>query len=133
MAKRGYEDAHIWCFTPASFRLILQDLRSLDLLRLGLIHEFDTAGNEFFVTLGNTANRPAPTERVALLRQIDKELAEAWQPETETMHHETTPLDALDREHTDASLQSMVVSAAEAKMIRLKRRVLEGIRRPFES
>jgi hypothetical protein len=49
------------------------------------------------------------------------------------MHHETTPLDALDREHTDASLQSMVVSAAEAKMIRLKRRVLEGIRRPFES
>jgi hypothetical protein len=120
-AKRGHEDAHIWRFTPASFRLILQDLRSLGLLRLELIHEFDTAGNEFFVTLGQRASDAAPTERTALLHQIDGELAEA-------LHIDTTA-----QGQPAGSAPTLALSPKEERMIVFKRRVLEGLRRPFKS
>ena len=120
-AKSGHEDAHIWRFTPASFRLILQDLRSLGLLRFQLIHEFDTAGNEFFVTLGRSASDSAPTERTALLHQIDRELAEA-------LH-----IDTAVREQPAGPAPTLALSPKEERMIVFKRRVLEGIRRPFKS
>jgi hypothetical protein len=120
-AKRGHEDAHIWRFTPASFRLILQDLRSLGLLRLDLIHEFDTAGNEFFVTLGQRASDAPPTERTALLHQIDGELAEA-------LHIDTTA-----RGQSAGPAPTLALSPKEERLIVFKRRVLEGLRRPFKS
>jgi predicted SAM-dependent methyltransferase len=120
-AKRGHEDAHIWRFTPASFRLILQDLRSLGLLRFEQIHEFDTAGNEFFVTLGQRASAAAPTERTALLHQIDRELAEALR------------IDTTAREQPAGSAQTLALSPKEERMIVFKRRVVEGIRSPFKS
>jgi len=116
----GYVDVHVSCFTPASFRLILQDLRSLGLLTsLDVTHEFETTGNEFFVTLGQGTREPSARERIALLRQIDSELAEATQAES-------TP-----GEPRNAPPRAMAVSLREEKMILFKRRVSERIRGTF--
>jgi predicted SAM-dependent methyltransferase len=46
-----YLDAHCWRFTPASFRLILNDLRALGFIDLYEVASFDTIGEEFFVSL----------------------------------------------------------------------------------
>jgi SAM-dependent methyltransferase len=46
-----YLDVHNWRFTPASFRLVLQDLRRLGLILLTEEIMFDTEGCEFIVTL----------------------------------------------------------------------------------
>jgi hypothetical protein len=46
-----YIDIHCWRFTPESFKLVLSDLRGLDLIKLNIEAEFDTAGCEFHVTL----------------------------------------------------------------------------------
>jgi SAM-dependent methyltransferase len=115
-----YVDVHISCFTPASFRLILQDLRSLGLLTsLDVTHEFETAGNEFFVTLGQGTTEPFAKERIALLREIESELAEATQAE------------ATPGEPRNVSPRAMAVSLREEKMILFKRRVFEKIRGTF--
>ena len=81
-AAGSYVDVHVSCFTPASFRLILRDLVSLNLLRLEVTHEFETTGDEFFVTLGQGATHSSAKERVPLLRTIESELAEADHAET---------------------------------------------------
>lgn len=47
-----YIDVHCWRFTPASFRLLIQDLQYLDLINLEIRAEFDTTGCEFYVSLG---------------------------------------------------------------------------------
>ena len=116
----AYVDVHVSCFTPASFRLIVQDLRSLGLLTgLDVTHEFETAGNEFFVTLGRETREPVASERIALLRQIDSELAEATRAES-------TP-----EEPRNVPPRVIAVSVREEKMIRFKRRVAEKIRGTF--
>jgi len=73
IAMKDYIDAHCWRFTPSSFRLMMVDLQMLDLTGLGVIKEFDTAGFEFFVTLGKCAV-PAPTQqnRIEILRKIQQ-------------------------------------------------------------
>jgi SAM-dependent methyltransferase len=114
-----YVDVHVSCFTPASFRLILQDLRSLGLLRLDVTHEFETTGNEFFVTLGQGTSEPLAGDRIPLLRQIDHELAEANQAEATPGEPRTVPPCA------------MAVSLREEKMILFKRRVSNRIRGAF--
>jgi SAM-dependent methyltransferase len=118
-AGADYVDVHVSCFTPASFRLILQDLRSLGLLRLDVTHEFDTTGNEFFVTLGQGTSEPLARERTALLCQIVSELAGETQAE------------ATAGEPRNVSPRAMAVSLREEKMILFKRRVSEMIRGTF--
>ncbi len=112
-----YVDVHVSRFTPAGFRLIVQDLRSLGLLRLEVMREFETEGNEFFVTLGQGATRASAEERVALLRRVESELAEAMQ------------LESSPAEPPTASGRSLAVSPHEESMILYKRRIMEKIRK----
>jgi SAM-dependent methyltransferase len=48
-------ELHCWRFTPASFRLIVDDLADLELTALGVVAEHETVGCEFFVALARGA------------------------------------------------------------------------------
>jgi len=76
-ARDGYERArsgddfggelHCWRFTPASFRLVIDDLADLGLSMLGVVAEHDTVGCEFFTTLGRDA-APRPPGRLTAIQ-----------------------------------------------------------------
>ena len=70
-----YIDVHCWRFTPTSFRLILSDLQSLNLINLHIKTEFDTSGCEFFVSLGRKAENDLQQDRLSTLqnRKIEEE------------------------------------------------------------
>jgi len=81
-ARTAYEQAragddfggelHCWRFTPASFRLVVDDLRDLGLIGFGVVAEHDSVGCEFFVALGPDA-LPVPPDRSAALRAVRSE------------------------------------------------------------
>jgi hypothetical protein len=62
-------DVHAWCFTPASFRLLIHDLNLLGLTTLQPVDAFPTEGHEFFVAL---RKNPVVQEgdRLALLQAV---------------------------------------------------------------
>jgi SAM-dependent methyltransferase len=65
-----YIDAHCWRFTPASFRLLISDLQSLDLINMEIRAEFDTMGCEFYVSLGKKAGPPVNSrDRISALQK----------------------------------------------------------------
>ena len=70
-----YIDVHNWRFTPSSFRLLLTDLQALKLTGFEIQREYETAGCEFFVTLGkNHENtKSPPTNRISQLQKIKNE------------------------------------------------------------
>ena len=68
-----YIDLHAWCFTPASFRLLIEDLFALGLTGLREQKFFDTLGGEFFITLGKDAAGPN-ISRMEMLHQKQTEL-----------------------------------------------------------
>jgi hypothetical protein len=70
-------DVHSWCFTPQSFRLILNDLCLLRLTPFGEVCFLPTEGCEFFVTLGRK-ELGIGLERLDLLKQIDIDVS--WDP-----------------------------------------------------
>lgn len=71
-----YNDAHRWTFTPSSFSLLIQDLRELGYHSLVELESEPPLGHEFFVTLGH-AEAPWPhRDRLELLQQIRRELAQ---------------------------------------------------------
>ena len=74
-----YVDVHCWRFTPASFRLILAELRLVGLLALEEVSSFPTLGCEFFLTLKPTTAMPANIDRMALYHQVARELLEGLQ------------------------------------------------------
>ncbi len=67
-----YTDAHEWCFTYNSFRLIIQDLYELGFIKLREVHSFSSAGNEFHITLGRHG-AGTNKSRLDLLADIDAE------------------------------------------------------------
>ncbi len=69
-----YIDVHNWRFTPASFRLLISDLKQLQLVQSNVIIEFDTVGCEFYVSLGKSY-KSTKYDRLSLLRQIAAEQA----------------------------------------------------------
>lgn len=71
----AYQDFHAWCFTPHSFRLMMEDLFALEKISLREVAFFDTAGCEFFVTLGRQGTGTG-LDRTELLEQIGRELSE---------------------------------------------------------
>ncbi len=81
-AKRGMEsvrhgaylDVHAWCFTPSSFRLLVEDLYQLGLTRLRERSVHDTVGNEFFVSLSRDGAGHG-MDRRELVRQTEAEVA----------------------------------------------------------
>lgn len=60
-------ELHCWRFTPTSFGLLLDDLRALGLVTLGVVDAHDTVGCEFFVALGHR-DGPPPADRWTALR-----------------------------------------------------------------
>jgi len=66
-------DLHSWCFTPNSFRLIINDLNLLGLISFKEIDFFPTEGCEFFVTLGKDG-KGIETPRLELLKMIEDEM-----------------------------------------------------------
>lgn len=76
-----YVDAHAWVFTPASFRLIMLELRILGLTRLRVDDWVDQGGCEFLVRLVVDDRRvdtvAAEALRLDLMRRTLMELGEA--------------------------------------------------------
>jgi hypothetical protein len=60
-----------WCFTPASFRLIMRDLFDLGFIQPKELAFYPTTGSEFYA-LSRSAELPAGT-RLELLQQVDRE------------------------------------------------------------
>ena len=65
-----YTDVHAWQFTPASFRLIISDLTSLNIVQLETASFFDTVGYEFHISLKkkSTSRAEHPKLRMELAR-----------------------------------------------------------------
>ncbi len=75
--ERGqYLDVHEWCFTPASFRLMMRDLFELGFMQLKELAFQATLGCEFYVTLARHGSLPTET-RLELMQQILREQASA--------------------------------------------------------
>lgn len=72
-SKEEYSDYHAWCFTPHSFRLIINDLNLLGLISLKEISFASTRGCEFYITLGQNGMGPN-LSRIDLLKEIRAEL-----------------------------------------------------------
>lgn len=70
--SEDYMDAHNWCFVPESFRLIMDDLRELELTTLGVVQQYPTSGFEFHVALSPGAERGRSIDRLSLLRRVDE-------------------------------------------------------------
>lgn len=75
VGKGEYIDIHHYVFTPASFELLIYDLRLLEMIDLKITHMWDTKGNEFIVTLQKTEEKSEwnPQYRRQLLRMRDKQ------------------------------------------------------------
>jgi SAM-dependent methyltransferase len=69
-----YVDFHKWCFTPHSFRLLIQELNWLGLVPFRECCFFETRGSEFFVTLGREGGG-TNMNRNELLKVIEQEIS----------------------------------------------------------
>lgn len=77
LEQKEYADAHHWKFTPASFSLLIQDLRDLGFHSFVEVASHPTVGFEFYVTLSlGEADRSGRKDRLALLTQARAEQAE---------------------------------------------------------
>jgi SAM-dependent methyltransferase len=72
-----YIDTHNWKFTPSSFRIILNDLQHLGLIDLAEVGGFDTAGFEFWITLGKRQPNSVIYDRQELSRKMMREIGES--------------------------------------------------------
>lgn len=61
----AFLDVHSWCFTPSSFRLMIEDLYLLGLTQLRETKFYNTVGNEFMIALSRDGKGPL-TSRLAL-------------------------------------------------------------------
>jgi len=71
-----YIDAHVWCFTPHWFRVIIDDLYALGFISMREVSFFDPGTHEFYVTLGRTG-KGSGMQRLDLLRQTGMEISMA--------------------------------------------------------
>lgn len=67
-----YQDCHAWCFTPHSFRLLMQDLYDLGLIKMREVSFFPSEGCEFHIALSRNGKGSGLT-RLELLRAINDE------------------------------------------------------------
>lgn len=73
--EKKYRDIHHYVFTPASFELLIDDLRMLELLDLEIAEVHAVHGNEFLVTMRKTTDEfiVNPGERKRKIRKRNKE------------------------------------------------------------
>lgn len=74
-AKSVYKDCHVWCFTPASFRLLILDLQALGFISLREAAFFPTGrnGSEFYITL-KKGHTEETVSREMLLTDLEDEI-----------------------------------------------------------
>lgn len=85
-SNADYMDAHCTVMTPASLRLLLEECRQLQLIKLEIVEISATYGCEFYITLrnseSNTVDLPSPEvfqkRRTGLARMAARERAEAY-------------------------------------------------------
>lgn len=66
-------DVHAWCFVPHAFRLLIQDLNDLGLIKLKELSFHSTVGCEFYMTLSRSGTG-LPLSRMAALQKIESEV-----------------------------------------------------------
>ena len=71
----NYIDIHHYVFTPASFELLIYDLRVLDIIDMKIVRMWNTRRNEFIVTLQKTDEKIEQDFRYRqrLLRKRDRQ------------------------------------------------------------
>lgn len=79
VGQSEYRDVHHWRFVPASFRLLVHDLRELGYADLVVVGYRDTVGFEFYVTLGKGLSNPS-VDRLAMLLEIERALSPGFDP-----------------------------------------------------
>lgn len=70
-----YQDFHAWCFTPHSFRMLMEDLYHLGLIAVREVRFLPTGGFEFFMILGRKGDGPK-LGRLELIRKVRQELSQ---------------------------------------------------------
>jgi SAM-dependent methyltransferase len=73
-----YLDIHAWCFTPSSFRLLIEDLHALGMVAMREVAYHEGVG-EFFVTLSRSGKGHG-LDRMELLARVERELAAVAMP-----------------------------------------------------
>jgi len=71
----AYQDYHAWCFTPHSFRVLMEDLYALGLTAVREVAFIPTGGFEFFMVLGRTGAGPKQG-RLQMMKKMKRELAQ---------------------------------------------------------
>ncbi|PYS98670.1 MAG: hypothetical protein DMF63_14870 [Acidobacteria bacterium] len=71
-AGGDYVDCHAWTFTPHSFRLMMQDLYDLGLIKMREVGFFPSDGCEFFVALSRNG-KGTGLSRLELLQEVKRE------------------------------------------------------------
>lgn len=74
LQHKAYLDLHAWCFTPTSFRLLIQDLNDLGFISLKEVTFFPSHSCEFYITLGRNGSG-FHQERLETLKTIKNELS----------------------------------------------------------
>lgn len=69
-----YEDYHAWCFTPHSFRLMIEDLFNLGLITAREGKFIPIPGFKFFMVLGRKGEGPK-LNRLELISKMKQELS----------------------------------------------------------
>jgi predicted SAM-dependent methyltransferase len=80
LENKEYADCHNWCFTPHSFRLMIDDLNKFGLIKMKEIDFFPSAGCEFHIVLGRNG-KGSNLSRLEMLKTIKLELLNATNPE----------------------------------------------------
>lgn len=125
---KEYDDVHIWRFVPASFHLLVSDLRALGLTQLAINAAFDTDGFEFFFTLAVDPAPQPPVDRLALLAEIGGAQPDGTPPGAEAPSAAHTPVASLaGTALSEPEGQPMLVSERERRVLLAKRRVLEAL------
>jgi len=68
----AFIDLHGWCFTPTSFRLLIQDLNDLGFIKMKELYSSPTEGCEFYVTLSSKGS----AQTCSRLNLVSRALAE---------------------------------------------------------
>lgn len=81
--RQEYLDLHAWCFTPSSFRLIIEDLYSLGYIAVREVGFFPTSDSEFYITLGRQGQGHR-LSRLELVKSVEAELVSTTPVSTHT-------------------------------------------------
>jgi len=130
LEEKEYADAHHWKFTPASFSLLIQDLRDLGFHSFVEVASHPTVGFEFYVTLSlGEVDEGERKDRIALLTQARAEQVEvnpAYVELRAEADHLTRVLAHVERVSGEAAAElTRCAEAAESQAQRAEMQIAE--------